>query len=325
MTTRHIDDAAFLGWLTTGRRDFHADYLAMYSSWFGGIVTNPLLMLVPADDHMVHRGDAVFEACNCIAGAFYNLEAHLARLDASAAEINLQSPMSHEQLIALLCETVRAGGAQDCEVRVFLSRGPGSFAVSPRDCPEPQVYACVTRRHPTLMERHPGGIKVKTCVFPLKPAFFATIKSCNYLSNAMMKQEAMEAGAMIAAGFDENDCLAEGATENIGIVTRDRRLLFPQPGNILEGTTMHRVLALSAALVQSGKLAAAERAPISRKAFFDAAEILVCSTSSNVTAATSVDGRPVGGGTPGPIFELLSELLQDDIWHNDALRIPVWK
>lgn len=297
----------------------------MYSSWFGGIVTDPLLMLAPADDHMVHRGDAVFEAFNCIAGAFYNLDAHLTRLDGAAANIGLRSPVSREQMVSLLRETVRAGGERDCVARIFLSRGPGSFAVNPRDCPEPQTYVFVTRRQPAPMERHPGGIKLKTSAFVLKPLFFATIKSCNYLSNALMKQEAVDAGAQIAAGFDERDCLAEGPTENIGIVTRERRLLFPQPGGILEGTTMHRVLALAKDLIQSGELVETLRAPIARTAFFDAAEILVCSTSSNVTAAVAVDGRPVGAGVPGAVFKRLSKLLQDDMRHNTALRTPVWE
>ena len=37
-------------------------YYAFYSSYFGGIVKNPKLILLPIDDHMVHRGDGVFEA-----------------------------------------------------------------------------------------------------------------------------------------------------------------------------------------------------------------------------------------------------------------------
>ena len=37
-------------------------YFAMYSSWFGGITVDPALMMIPLDDHLVHRGDGVFEA-----------------------------------------------------------------------------------------------------------------------------------------------------------------------------------------------------------------------------------------------------------------------
>ena len=40
---------------------YHANYYAMYSSWWGGITTEPNLMVVPVDDHMVHRGDGLFE------------------------------------------------------------------------------------------------------------------------------------------------------------------------------------------------------------------------------------------------------------------------
>jgi len=38
------------------RRPFHEDYFAMYSSIHGGVVTDPVLMTLPVDDHLVHRG-----------------------------------------------------------------------------------------------------------------------------------------------------------------------------------------------------------------------------------------------------------------------------
>lgn len=36
-------------------------YLAMYSSVFGGIILDPAMMVIPIDDHMVHRGHGVFD------------------------------------------------------------------------------------------------------------------------------------------------------------------------------------------------------------------------------------------------------------------------
>lgn len=38
-----------------------SEYKAFYSSDLGGIVTHPALMVVAIDDHMVHRGHAVFD------------------------------------------------------------------------------------------------------------------------------------------------------------------------------------------------------------------------------------------------------------------------
>lgn len=39
----------------------HKGYRAMYSSILGGITTDAALMLLPIDDHMVHRGHGVFD------------------------------------------------------------------------------------------------------------------------------------------------------------------------------------------------------------------------------------------------------------------------
>ena len=64
------------------------DYFAMYSSLWGGVVKDPALMVIPLDDHMVHRGDGIFEAFKCVNGYIYNLDAHLSRLENSARLIS---------------------------------------------------------------------------------------------------------------------------------------------------------------------------------------------------------------------------------------------
>ena len=50
----------FAAFCRANRPAYHAGYYAMYSSWWDGITTDPNLMVVPADDHMVHRGDGLF-------------------------------------------------------------------------------------------------------------------------------------------------------------------------------------------------------------------------------------------------------------------------
>lgn len=42
--------------------------LAMYSSIFGGITTDPAAMVIPIDDHMVHRGHGVFDTAAIMDG-----------------------------------------------------------------------------------------------------------------------------------------------------------------------------------------------------------------------------------------------------------------
>lgn len=46
-------------------------FLAMYSSIFGGITTDPAAMVIPMDDHMVHRGHGVFDTAAIFDGLVY--------------------------------------------------------------------------------------------------------------------------------------------------------------------------------------------------------------------------------------------------------------
>lgn len=324
MTVPRFDLDSLPAWTGRARQAYHANYLAMYSSWFGGIVVDPVLMLIPADDHMTHRGDAVFEAFKCVAGAIYNLRAHLDRLVVSAAKIGIKAPVTSLTREEIIIATARAGGDPECMIRIYLARGPGSFSANPADCPESQLYVVVTRRPRPWMERFPSGVKIRISSVPVKPAPFAAIKSCNYLPNALMEQEAAAAGVQFAVAFDERGRLAEGATENVGIVTRDRRLLFPRGDRLLAGTTMLRLAELARSLVRDGDLRETGFADISRREFDAAAEILICGTTPDVTAVIEADGQTIGAGRPGPVFRKLSAMLLDDIHHNSALRTPVF-
>ena len=324
MAIEKLDLASFPGWAEKLRRPFQDHYFAMYSSVFGGIVTDPVLMLVPIDDHMVHRGDGVFETFKCINGCIYNLQAHLDRLENSARELGFVLPCAMIGLRDVVLETVRAGGRRDCLVRLLVSRGPGSFGVSPYECPEVQVYVAVTALKRPFMELHPAGAKLKTSSIAAKPAFYAGIKNCNYLPNVLMAKEAADAHVDFVAAYDDRGFLAEGATENVGIVTRDHRLLFPELGGILRGTTMMRVAELARALVDDGTLREVAFRRVTRDEVHAAPEILVVGTTPNVTCACEYDGRKVGDGSPGPVYAALSRLLLDDIASNHALQTPVF-
>lgn len=321
---RRLGVENFAEWVETLRRSFHDQYFAMYSSVYGGIVTDPVLMMVPVDDHVVHRGDGVFETLKCVEGGIYNLRAHLDRLRNSAAALGYPDTAVPEDIEVLIAGTVRAGDRRNCSVRVLLSRGPGSLGVNPADCPEPQLYIVAARLKASFMESHPEGARaVSSGVLP-KQAFLASVKSCNYIHNVLMKKEAADRGVDFALGFDEEGFLTEGATENAGIVTRSRELVFPEGERLLKGTTMARVLELAAGPAGGEFLSGARCGAITRDDITSAAEVLIVGTTPDVSALVELDGAPVGGGKPGPVQAVLNRLLQEDILGNENLRTEVF-
>ena len=296
------------------RPAYHAGYYAMYSSWWDAVTTEPNLMVVPVDDHMVHRGDGLFETCKCVDGAVYNLDAHLARLEGGAKAIALQMPWSREDIRRIIGEVLRAGGQRDALVRVFVSRGPGGHSANPYECPRPLLMVLAIRLPAPFMELHPEGAKVGVSGVPAKEGLFAQVKSVNYLPNVLMKKQAVDAGVDFMLGFDKNGHMTELPTENFGIVTAAGVLRVPRPDHILLGTTMLRVLALAREkLVPAGVLAGVEEADVPRAELERAAEMLVFGTTPHVTAVTEFAGRSVGGGQPGPVWRELSRVFEEDM------------
>ena len=316
--------ADFADFCRAHRPAYHAGYYAMYSSWWDAVTTEPNLMVVPVDDHMVHRGDGLFETCKCLDGAVYNFEAHLARLEQGARAIALDLPWSRADFRRITGAVLRAGGRRDALVRIFVSRGPGGHSANPYECPAPLLLVLAIRLPPPFMAAHPEGAKVGVSDIPGKGGFFAQVKSVNYLPNVLMKKQAVDAGMDFMLGFDAAGHMTELPTENFGIVTPERVLRVPKPDHILLGTTMLRVLDLARTqLVPAGVLAGIEAADVPRAELDRAAEMLVFGTTPHVTAVTEFAGRPVGGGRPGPVWRELNRVFEADL-RNPAMLTPLW-
>lgn len=286
---------------------------AMYSGLTGGITTDPALMTVPVDDHLTHRGDGVFESLKCLDGNLYNVKAHLERLERSCKGIGMEMPCPQTELEQIICYTIRAGGRRDGLVRVLVSRGTGNMGIDPAQCSGPELYVVVYRYTARIENGRLKPARAAISSVPIKPPELATIKTCNYLPNALMKLEANRRGLDFVITVDGNGNLGEGATENIGILTQNDELLMPTPAHVLTGTTARRALELAQQLVADGTLKAAEYRDIPAAQAASAKEIFIFGTTTDVTPVIEWEGKAVGDGTPGPVAEKLLDLLQNDM------------
>lgn len=295
-------------------------YYLFYSSLWDGYVTDPALMGIPFDDHLTHRGDGVFETMKCVDGAVYNLDAHLQRLQRSAYQIGLTFRHGLENIREKVLTSLKLANQPECAVRVVLSRGPGGMGVAPSECHGTALYILVYGAGQPFMTKHPQGATLRKSSVPVKHPLFATAKSCNYLPNVLMRAEAEAWHVDFMVGVDERGHITESATENIGIVSKIDRLVFPPLDSVLAGTTMLRVSELAERLEADGRLKGVVFRPIREEELYEAHEILAVGTTLNVASVVEYNGRKVGDGTPGPIGRALDELIARDTHENAALR-----
>jgi branched-subunit amino acid aminotransferase/4-amino-4-deoxychorismate lyase len=306
------------------KEPYQDNYRAMFSSWYGGIITDPALMVVPLDDHLVHRGDGIFEACKCVASKVYALDRHLDRMEYSARMSSHALRFSRSQLIEAILATVRAANLSDCSIRIFLSRGPGGFSASPYECPESQLYIIVTTLQAPAAEKYERGVRLRSSRIPIKKDYFANIKTCNYLPNVLMRKEAEDAGVDFTVSIDEQGFLAEGPTENIGIITRNREFLIPRFDRILRGITVSRVKELAESLAGAGGLTKAEEADLTLEDAYSASEMMMFGTTLDVLPVVNYDGHPIGDGRPGHFAGKLLDMLKEDMRSCREMTTPVY-
>lgn len=239
-----LSDAKAIDELKKHKYSAQNSYFAMYSSWLGGITKNPNLMVVPVDDHMVHRGDGVFEAIKAVNGKPYLLDDHCSRLLKSADAISIKHQYGKEDLKEIITKTLNASDQTNALIRVFLSRGPGNFSTNPYDSISAQLYVIITELKQPSLEKYKSGLKAGMSKVPVKDSWLAQVKSCNYLPNVMMKKESVDRGLDITVAFDDEGFLAESSTENVFWINQAGVVCHPPLNNILKGTTMTRLFDL---------------------------------------------------------------------------------
>ncbi|XP_059314542.1 D-amino-acid transaminase, chloroplastic isoform X2 [Lycium ferocissimum] len=296
-------------------------YLAMYSSVFGGITTDTAAMVIPMDDHMVHRGHGVFDTAAIMNGYLYELDQHLDRFLRSATMAKIQIPFDRESIRRILIRTVSISQCRKGSLRYWLSAGSGDFQLSPSGCHQAALYAIVIQDQSPPDHR---GVRVVTSSIQIKPPQFAVMKSVNYLPNALSKMEAEENDAYAAIWLDGDGFVAEGPNMNVAFVTKDKELLMPCFDKILSGCTAKRVLVLAAKLVKEGKLQGIRVDNVSVEDGKRAEEMMLIGSGVLVRSVVQWDEEIIGNGREGPVTQALLNLLLEDMKSGPpTVRVPV--
>ena len=258
--------------------------------------------VVSVFDHGLLYGDGVFEGIRSYHGLIFKLREHIDRLFESAHTIMLKIPMTKEQLIGVVRQSLRVNHLSNAYIRLVVTRGEGDLGLDPRKCSGPTVFAIADRIELYPKKLYEQGLELITVATQrnVPEALNPQIKSLNYLNNILAKIEAINAGYEEAIMLSPSGYVTECTGENLFIVDGKALLTPPPYVGVLRGITRQTVLDLGA----KRRLAIREEL-LTRYDLFNADECFLTGTAAEIVPVVKIDGRVIGSGKPGPVTKRL--------------------
>lgn len=254
-------------------------------------------------------GDGVWEGLRLHDGRFAFLDRHLDRLLTGLATTAIELPMTRDDIVAALRETIEANEmSTDVHVRLMVTRGtkktPSQHPSNLVGGPNVVIIAEHKLADPDVRDR---GITLFTATIRRPPpdSLDQRLNSHSKLHEVIALVQATEAGADEALMLDPTGAVATCNATNFFIVTGDE--VWTSTGHYnLHGITRGAVLE-----VASRAGIPAEEKPFSLTDVYGADEAFVTGTFGGLTPVIEVDGRRIGDGTQGPMTRRLRTLYEE--------------
>jgi len=253
-------------------------------------------------DHGLLYGDGVFEGIRAYNGVVFKLKEHVDRLYRSAHPMMLKIPLTKEQMIEVVLETLRKNNMSDAYIRLVVTRGVGDLGLDPRKCPKATVFIITGAIVLHGNEAKTKGITTLISWVRRNPVDSTSheIKSLNYLNSVMAKIEANAAGADEAICLDKGGFVSEGVGENLFIIKNGKIFTPPVCSGALPGITAQVTARLAAQLGNE-----VTESNITPYQLFTADEAFFTGTAAEIVPIREVNKRQIGNGSPGPMTKRL--------------------
>ena len=257
-------------------------------------------------DSAVQGGDAVWEGLRLYQGRIFRLEQHLNRLLHSAKALAFARIPPREKIIDEIRRTLAANQMSDgVHIRLTLTRGVKyTSGMDPRlNTVGPTLIVLAEHKPPVYSKT---GLRLVTSSVRRFPpdCLDPKIHHNNLLQSILAKLEANVADADDALMLDQRGFIAETNATHVFIVERDR-VRTPRLVACPEGITRAAVLELCRAHGIEH-----EETDLTLTQAYVADEMFCTGTMGELAAVTSLDGRVIGEGRPGPMTMRLSELFR---------------
>jgi len=247
-------------------------------------------------------GDGVYELIPVYGREPFRMTPHLKRLQRSLDGIGLANPHTEAQWEALVRDLVARTPYPNQGVYFQVTRGVAKRDHAfPKDTP-PTVFMMSNPLATPSREQVEGGVAVVTAED--NRWHRCDLKTISLLGNVLMRQLAADAGAIETVMFRDG-FLTEASASNVMIVKDGTIIMPPKDHLILPGVTFDATIEFA----QAAGIPLVMR-PVPMAEAMAADEMWLSSSTKEVLAVTTIDGKPFAGGKPGPVFRRMWQEFQ---------------
>lgn len=244
-------------------------------------------------------GDGVYEVMPVFAGRPFRYLPHYQRLARSLRELRMHE-LPQQIWHDVIRELISRNGSGDLYIYLQVSRGMeyGRNHAPFPDVP-PTIFAYATPLLPPTTDAVENGL---ACITAQDTRWArCDIKSVALLANVMLRQQAVDAGAnetiLLRDGW-----LTDASASSVHVVRGGVIITPPHSNRLLPGTTRSAMEELAAAAQIP-----CESAPVSEAQLRSAEEIWLGAATRTIASVTKLDGKPVGNGRPGPLWQRMHD------------------
>lgn len=255
-------------------------------------------MSIPMNDRVCWFGDGVYDAGPSRNYKIFALDEHIDRFFNSAGLLDIEMPVTKEELKELLQEMVNKMDTGDLFVYYQVTRGTG------------------VRDH--AYTKGPGNLwimlkpaEISDGIEPIKLItvedtrfLHCNIKTLNLIPSCVATEKAKKAGCQEAVFYRAGGRVTECAHSNVHIIKDGKLVTAPTDNLILPGIARAHLIRMCKKLGIP-----VSETPYTLKELLEAEEVLVTSSSNLCLHACEIDGKPVGGKNPELLEKIRAALL----------------
>lgn len=255
-------------------------------------------MSIPMNDRVCWFGDGVYDAGPSRNYKIFAIDEHIDRFFNSAGLLDIEMPVTKEELKELLQEMVNKMDTGNLFVYYQVTRGTG------------------VRNH--AYTKGPGNLwimlkpaEISDGIEPIKLItvedtrfLHCNIKTLNLIPSCVATEKAKKAGCQEAVFYRAGGRVTECAHSNVHIIKDGKLVTAPTDNLILPGIARAHLIRMCKKLGIP-----VSETPYTLKELFEAEEVLVTSSSNLCLHACEIDGKPVGGKNPELLEKIRAALL----------------